>query len=173
MDVICAINTANSILNRSFKEKIGITNLKLNYLLYLLYGEYSYNAKKILFCSNFIKTKYGPLDESVYCLFESYKGNIITDYAYDSLGSAKGVNGYEFDECLSIIWNKYKNCDEQEILSIIEDGKEYEKCNRYDVITEQDILIDEISKKEEMLENAKKYIKKLNRGDIYGCKRNI
>lgn len=165
MNAICILNAANNILNRSFKEGIGITNFKLNYLLYLLFSEYYYNTKKKVFQSNFVKTKYGPIDESVYCIFASYKDNVIKNYACDSQGIAKGIKDYEFNECLSIIWNRYKWYDEEEILSIIKEGIEYKKCNEYEIIPEVKILIDEISRKEKALENAKKYVKKLYRGE--------
>ena len=42
MNIIYGWNIANSILIKSFKDKIYITPLKLNCLVYLLYSEYLY-----------------------------------------------------------------------------------------------------------------------------------
>lgn len=161
MDIICGWHVANSILKKSFNEEHYITPLKLNFLLYLLCSEYLYLNGTGLFNETFEKTKLGPVVPSVYYKFNSFGNKCITSYAQDASGKTEIVNSEIFADCLSRVWEKFKNLDDYITLLYIESGSSYSEKNLGEILTETDILLDEISRKEEELENAKNYIKKL------------
>lgn len=161
MKPICGWNIANSILIKSFDDEIYITPLKLNCLVYLLYSEYLYLTGEPLLSEKFIKTEEGPIILSNHYKFCSYGDNVIETYAEDAKGKVIYLESELFDECLNYIWEKYKNKDEYDILSYIEDGNEYSKKNNEEQIKDIDILYDIISIKEEESEEARSYIKKL------------
>jgi len=160
MDIVCGWHIANSILKKSFEEENYITPLKLNCLVYLLYSEYLYLNGDILCNELFVKTEFGPVLPSIYSKFSSFGNKVITKYAKDSKGKASGVNGDAFDECLSHVWAKFKNVDDISTLSYIKSGLGYSRREDEDILRENDMLMDEISRKEKELEKAKSYIKK-------------
>lgn len=160
MNIICGWYVANSILKKSFEEKNYITPLKLNSLVYLLSSEYLYLHGENLCNELFEKTKFGPVLPSIYFKFNSFKNGVITEYAKDATGKIMHINGIRFNECLSRIWETFKNVDDITILSYIENGKSYSKKEVDRTLTEREILVDEISRQEEKLERAKTYTKK-------------
>ena len=107
------------------------------------------------------KTNLGPIVPSIYYKFNIFGKKVITKYAKDAKGRIMGISSDTFDECLSRVWEKFKNIDDVTILSYIESGYGYSKREVGEILTDVDMLIDEISRKEKELENAKSYIKKL------------
>lgn len=168
MEIICGWHAANSILEKSFKEENYITLLKLNYLVYILCSEYLYLNGAGLFSEVCEKTELGPVVPSIYYKFNSFRNKVITEYGKDASGKIKGISSDEFDECLSYVWEKFKNMDEDTTLSYIESGSCYSRKELGEILTKTDMLMDEISRREEELENAKSYIKKLSQSkNIY------
>lgn len=167
MNIICGWHVANSILEKSFEEENYITALKLNYLVYLLYSEYLYLNGEGLFNELFEKTELGPVVPSVYSKFNLFSNQVITKYAKDSTGRTRGITGNTFNESLSRVWEKFKNMDNDIILSYIESGYYYSRREEGETLTQADMLIDEISRKEEELEKEKNYIKKFTRINPY------
>lgn len=161
MEIICGWHAANSILEKSFEEENYITPLKLNCLVYLLCSEYLYLNGNGLFNEVCEKTELGPVVPSVYYKFNSFRNKVITKYAQDASGRTRGISSDAFDECLSRVWEKFKNIDDDTTLAYIENGSGYSRRELGEILTEADMLMDEISRKEEELENAKSYIKKL------------
>ena len=161
MKIICGWHVANSVLAKSFDEENYITFLKLNYLVYLICSEYLYLDGENLFNELFEKTENGPILPSIYFKFNCFDNSKITDFAKNNFGRAIGINSNLFDECLSHIWERYKNQDEDTILSYIENGNNYSQKENEEILTEIDMLLDEIDRKEKDLLNAKSYIKKL------------
>lgn len=165
MNIVCGWHVANSILIKSFEDKIYITRFKLDCLIYLLYGEYLYLTGNKLFDETFRKTSDGgPMLISIYDKFGSYKNRVIKGYAFDSRGKITYVDYEEnevFDECLTYVWEKYKNKSIEEILSYLDDGNQYSKRKPGFVISEIDILNDIITIKEDELEEAKNTVRKL------------
>lgn len=157
MDIVCGWHIANSILKKAFEEENYITPLKLNCLVYLLYTEYLYLNGDILCNELFVKTEFGPVLPSIYSKFHSFGNKVITKYARDSKGKARGVNGDLFNECLSHVWAKVKNVDDISTLSYVESGLGYSRREDEDILRENDMLMDEISRKEKELEKAKSY----------------
>lgn len=161
MDVISGWHAANSILKKSFEEKNYVTLFKLNCLVYLIYSEYLYLHGEELFSEMFEKTKLGPAVPSIFFKFNSFRNNEITRYAKDAMGKTIGISSDLFDECLYHVWGKFKNMDSYEILSYIENGSCYSNKNYGEILSNSDMLMDEINRREVELENAKSGIKKL------------
>jgi len=161
MDVICGWNVANAFLKKSFEERIYVTPLKINCLVYLLYSDYLFKSGETLFSEPFIKTEKGPVLSTVEAKFGSFKNNIISKYAKDAKGHICGVNGELFDEELLFIWNKYKNMSDIEILKFINRSEVFHKKEIDDIISDEEILEDEIKRNEIILQNAKLNRKKL------------
>ena len=161
MYIMRAWNIANSILIKSFKDKIYITPLKLNCLIYLLYGEYLYLTGEILFNDLIMKSDKGPLVFSIYEKFGSYRNDVIKRYARDAKDKIIYAKSEKFDECLNYVWEKYKNKSEDEILSYIDGEYRYHNKQKGEGIEPRDILIDIIRIKVKDLERAKGYSKTL------------
>lgn len=149
--MITAINVGNNILQRGFAEKIDITPMKLQKLIYFIYRDYLQKTGRSLFNERFETWKYGPVVPSVYVQFKPYGSNAIRDYAYE-YGNGKEcyytVNEQSsptFREVIDTVWNNYKNLDGIVLSSITHrEGsawrKAYEKKSPY--------LLDEDIRKE-------------------------
>ena len=161
MYIMRAWNIANSILIKSFNDKIYITPLKLNCLIYLLYGEYLYLTGEVLFNDLMMKSDKGPLAFSIYEKFGSYRNNAIKSYARDAKDKVIYAKSEKIDECLNYIWEKYKNKTEDEILSYIDSEYRYHNKHKGEAIEPRDILIDTIRIKVKELGKAKVYSKTL------------
>ena len=109
----------------------------------------------VLFNELFIKTKDGPVLPSVEYKFGCLKNNFITNYGKDSLGKIFIMKGDSFLECLSFIWNNYKNMSDIEILDVVNGFEVIKKMDIDDVLRIEDILDDEIRRNELVLESAK------------------
>lgn len=83
-----AIVLANNILRRSFEQKIPITPMKLQKLLYFIYRDYLQETGKMLFPERFEVWRYGPVISSVYHEFKQYGSKPITSYSKDSVGDS-------------------------------------------------------------------------------------
>lgn len=150
--MVTALNVGNNILQRGFAEKIDITPMKLQKLIYFVYREYLKKTNRPLFNERFETWKFGPVIPSVYSKFKNNGSNAIREYAYE-----KGENFYVtvkeesspvFKSVIDDVWNIYKNFDGIVLSSITHaDGsawrKAYESHNPY--------LLDEDICKEEML----------------------
>ena len=163
MDVICGWSVANSILIKSFEDKVYLTPAKLNCLIYLLYSEYLFLTGHPLFNELFSKTKEGPVIDTVYFKFNSYGNDIIRDYAKDAKGKTMYVNNPLFVRCLNYVWEKYKNWSLDDVLLYIETGHVYRYKKIDDIINNNDILSDVIMKKEMEIEQARGYVKRIMR----------
>lgn len=162
MYVVCGWHVANSILIKSFEDKIYITPLKLSCLVYLLYSEYLYLTGEKLFNETFMKSSYGsPILTSIYEKFGVYGNNVIKSYAFDARGKITYVGNETFNECLTFVWEKFKNIPTVEVLSYLADGKQYSRRKPGFVLSELDALNDIITKRENELEVAKSNVKKL------------
>jgi len=107
-----SLSVANNILNKAFEDKVDITPMKLQKLLYLLYARYLHmtNGRR-LFSSSFEVWEYGPVNSEVYRYFRGFGKKSIDSYALED-GEANVINengSPVFSECLNLVWNKYKN----------------------------------------------------------------
>lgn len=163
MSIISGWSIANSFLEKSFEEKIYITPLKLNCLVYLLYSDYLFSSGEILLNEPFVKAEQCPILPTIESKFRSFKNKVIKKYAKNAAGNIMVATGKLFEERLSYIWNNYKNMSDIEILTFINDTSSLNNKKNNDIISDIEILDDEIKRNETALEKAKCYRKKLSK----------
>jgi len=71
-----SIDVANFIVAEGRVK--DLTPLKLQKLLYFLYGLYWKQNKQVLFSDHFVAWDYGPVVEEIYLAFRGYESNVIT-----------------------------------------------------------------------------------------------
>lgn len=104
----------NTILQLAFNEKIPVSPMKLQKLLYFVYRDYLKATGSELFSEKFEAWPYGPVLPSIYDEFRSFQGNPITKFAKNADGSASIVSptaSGALDAVYSIarVWKKYKD----------------------------------------------------------------
>ena len=113
--MVTAVNVGNSILRRAFTEKIDITPMKLQKMIYFVYRDYLKKTNQSLFDERFETWKYGPVLPSVYEKFKKYRANAIRDYATEGDGktvlAVNEKNSPIFRQIIDSIWEQYKNYD--------------------------------------------------------------
>lgn len=110
--MITAINVANTFLKRAFQDKISISPMKLQKLIYILFKEYYKRTGYKLFSERFEAWDYGPVLPNVYSEFKMYKSNPIREYSLNNDGSYTTVNivpESDFENIFNEVWNKYKD----------------------------------------------------------------
>lgn len=108
VDAIC-----NTILQKSFNEFIPVSPMKLQKLLYFVYGTYAKAYNEPLFSEDFQAWQHGPVLSSVYNEFKSFKASSITKFSKDANGATYVLNPDSTSHVINIIddvWSKYKNC---------------------------------------------------------------
>ena len=75
-----ALFYGNNFLKKGFNEKIPITHMKLQKLIYILYQKHLKSTGESLFYESFEAWKYGPVLRSVASLFSKYGTDEITEY---------------------------------------------------------------------------------------------
>lgn len=113
-----AQNLCNNILMRAYKEKIKVTPMKLQKLLYYLCVMYVQETNIFPILERFEVWKYGPVLPSIYAEFKPFGSRPINGFALNSKGKAMIVDE-DFNpilkKCIDCIWNKYKNYDAIEL----------------------------------------------------------
>lgn len=113
-NMITALNVANNILKRGFDERIDITPMKLQKLIYFVYQTYIKQTKRPLFNERFEVWKYGPVVRTVYDEFKVYRSNKIGDFYRECDNSVVIGNedkSPEYKKVIDDVWNKYKYYD--------------------------------------------------------------
>ncbi len=99
---------ANSILRRAFKEKIAVSPMKLQKLMFFITCLYQRNTGHRLLAESFQPWRYGPVCGAVYGAFASFGGNPITAYAKDAIGNAYAADersSPELKQALDTVWS--------------------------------------------------------------------
>lgn len=112
--MITALDVANTFLSKAQKDKIDISPMKLQKLIYILYKTYLKETRKRLFSEKFEVWQYGPVIPEVYNVFKKYRANKITDFYTEPDGSYNTVrlnNNPNFDNAFNKVWNKYCRID--------------------------------------------------------------
>lgn len=104
----------NTILQRAFVEKIPVSPMKLQKLLYFTYQTYLKRTGQLLFSERFEAWPYGPVLPSIYDEFKSFHGDPITMFAKNADGSVSVISGTASGACgivysIAETWEKYKN----------------------------------------------------------------
>lgn len=102
----------NNILARGKKDRIPITPIKLQKLMYYVCREYVRQTGEMPIDENFEVWQYGPVLPSVYAEFRCYRSDPIRTYSKDALGKS-----YKADEskdpalrrALDIVWVTMKD----------------------------------------------------------------
>ncbi|CAB0981427.1 hypothetical protein FRC0507_00121 [Corynebacterium diphtheriae] len=103
---------SNNILKRAFNEKIDISPMKLQKILYFLASEYKKKTGKTLFPEQFQAWQYGPVLYSVYSEFKNRGAKPIKSYGKDSAGKSYILSESSnpvFRSCLDAVWNATKD----------------------------------------------------------------
>ena len=106
---------ANNILSRAFDERIDVTPMKLQKILYFVASEYHKQAGRPLFGyrDRFEAWEYGPVLDHVHTKFKPFSGVPITVYApQDALGNAYRIDENDdrvLHECLNLVWEHTKH----------------------------------------------------------------
>lgn len=74
------IYLSNNFLIRSFDQRVPVTAMKIQKMLYFLYRDHLQKTGYALFSERFSAWKYGPVVETVYHTFKKYGAGSITDY---------------------------------------------------------------------------------------------
>ena len=147
--MITALNIANNFLEKGFQEKINISPMKLQKLIYILYKEYLKRTGSKLFTENFEVWQYGPVLPNVYNEFKGYKANPIKNYALNADSSVSKVNivkGSHFEEIFNRVWNLYRLFSGVELSKFThrENGAlDKAKNNNNYVLNDRDIFMEE------------------------------
>lgn len=99
---------ANSILRRAFKEKIAVSPMKLQKLMFFITCLYQRNTGHRLLTESFQPWRYGPVCGAVYGEFKSFGGNPITAYAKNAIGNAYAADersSPELEQALDTVWS--------------------------------------------------------------------
>jgi hypothetical protein len=81
--IITSVNIANSFLQKSFKENVPLTVLKLNKLIYLFFRNYLKETGNIIFSEPFEAWNTGPVLPNVQAKFQSFRKEPVKKFACD------------------------------------------------------------------------------------------
>lgn len=102
---------ANNILSRSFSDKVYITPMKLQRVLYFTAAEYQKAKHEPLLEELFSTWTYGPVAYSVYNEFRSFGKYPVKCYARDAQGNTLMIDeesDIELRIALDRVWDKTK-----------------------------------------------------------------
>lgn len=102
---------SNNILVRAQEEKIDITPMKLQKLLYYVCVKYAKETGNSPISEHFEVWKYGPVVATVYAEFKPFGSKTITKFSQNAMGKSKMVDEDAnpiLKKCLDYVWNKFK-----------------------------------------------------------------
>ncbi|HEY8390464.1 MAG TPA: type II toxin-antitoxin system antitoxin SocA domain-containing protein [Clostridia bacterium] len=111
MAVYPVFAVANDIIDKAAKEGICMSNLKLQKMLYFLYGHFFVKSDYPLIDEKFQTWPYGPVIPIVYGRAQKFGALGITEYLLDQEGyfyvTDKLADNYI--ETFEYVWNKYSH----------------------------------------------------------------
>lgn len=141
-------SVCNDLILRSIKENNLLTPLKLQKLIYFIYGYGLKKYNKRFFNANFYAWKLGPVCESIYQEFKCYGSSNITSFAQDACDKAyfpnwENPNNGDLYNCVNEVWNKYKNYDGMSLVALThKQGSAWTKTNSNQRISDENIVKD-------------------------------
>ena len=145
-------DVANNVLSRAFAEKISVSPMQLQKILYFVASEYQKTTKARLFEEPFSTWAYGPVLYSVFNEFRAFSKEKISRYARNAKNQTLIVDESEdvaLRDALDRIWNATQSMGAKELseLTHAEDSA-WDKAFQADKETLQpeDILLDETYK---------------------------
>lgn len=106
-----ATNLCNNVLQRGKIEKIPITPMKLQKIMYYICRDYIITTDQMPISEFFEVWQYGPVLPSVYGEFRQFGANPITEYSKDAVGRSQKVSEDDnpiLSRTIDIIWAKHK-----------------------------------------------------------------
>lgn len=103
---------ANNVLQRAFRDKVEVSPMKLQKILYFVAAEYAKRTNRPLLAEPFQPWRYGPVLRSVYSEFKPFGGNPIRGYAKDAQGQAFVMEERydpELADALNAVWDRTRN----------------------------------------------------------------
>lgn len=103
-------HVVNAILLRAHKDNIPISPMKLQKLVYLLYGAYLLETGEPLFAERFEVWQYGPVVGDIYHAFKKYRDKPVREFMVDANGKYKTVDLVAkptFTMQFNRIWDKF------------------------------------------------------------------
>ena len=101
---------SNNFISKALQEKIHLSPMKLQKLIYFSYRDYLQNVNAKLFNEPFCAWKYGPVVEVVYTHFKPFGADSINRFYRDSGDTvnilSEGNN--VFGNIVNFIWQKYR-----------------------------------------------------------------
>ena len=101
-------------------EDHGITNVKLNKLIYIAHGYYWGNVDKPLITNGECAEawKYGPVYRSIYNIFGRFGGDVIP-VIYAGMSTRVELFGEDTTEFLSLIWDRFKDVSSWKLVQML------------------------------------------------------
>lgn len=106
-----ALVLSNNILYRAKNEKVPVTPMKLQKLLYYVCVKYMKDTNEYLLSETFEVWKYGPVIPSVYAEFKPYGSSKIKDFTRNAKGKAKMIDEDEYPAlhgAIEYVWHTLK-----------------------------------------------------------------
>lgn len=139
---------ANNVLSRAFEEKIYVSPMKLQKLLYFIASEYQKRTGKTLLAEPFQTWAYGPVIHSVYDEFRAFSKTRIKRYGRDAEGKAYVIDEAEdidLRHSMERVWEAAKNMGAVELSEITHrEGSAWDKAFQADMalLDPEDIVAD-------------------------------
>lgn len=141
---------ANTVLKKSFEESIPVSPMKLQKLLYFIYRDYLQTYHKKLISEDFLCWPYGPVLQSAYYEFKSFRAQPITRFAKDANDNVFIINSSlapEIEKCITKVWDQYKHCSGLDLSKLTHSPETaWSKANDYNntILDDEDINNEEI-----------------------------
>lgn len=113
-EVLCIMyqlaHVVNTVLYRAKQEKMPVSPMKLQKMVYFLYAEYLYRERDSLFSERFEVWKYGPVLDDVYQAFRAFGSKPVKGFMPDANGKYRLIE-LESDlglyNCFESVWRRY------------------------------------------------------------------
>ena len=147
--IVNPLYLANTIILKSFDERVELTPMKLQKILYFIYREYLQKTGYQIFSERFMTWDYGPVLSTVYYQFKEYCSNNIGDF-YVENGKTLAVredSENALNEAISYVWNCCRDKNGIELSRLThKEGSAWYKAYQKDApfLLDEDIMQDEI-----------------------------
>lgn len=131
-----ALEIANNLIRLGLKEKIAVSNMKLQKLLYYAQGWYlALNQGRPLFLEDFKKWQFGPVCPVIYEKFKPCKAFPINSIA----PCACSVLDSSTLKYLKMIWNTYKDYSASQLSELSHSEAPWKNALQYETISKEAI----------------------------------
>lgn len=136
------VTIANTLIMRSYKDRIDVSYLKLSSLVYLLYKDYAQRTGYSLFSERFEISMFGPV--LPYLEFKFGSSDIVSGLGSDAMGNTYAIGSENRDFALSLetVWAEYGKATGLQLASAICEGSAFvsAKTKNEQFLSFEDIL---------------------------------